>query len=100
MGSLFPPWGDHPTHFLYFGGRFIDKTVPGSSSGDGSQWAGLNTAIESYDKATRRRCHGLQALLGSAEADDSATGLLHRYIYIYNYTYFNTYACGRVSSLN
>ena len=34
--------------FFDFGGRFMDKTVRSSPWGDGSQWAGPNTAIESF----------------------------------------------------
>ena len=35
--------------FVDFGTLFISKTVQGSPSGDGSQQAGLNTAIESFN---------------------------------------------------
>ena len=34
--------------FFDVGGLFIDEVVRWSSSGDGSQWAGSNTAIESF----------------------------------------------------
>ena len=38
--------------FFHFGGLFMDNTVRGSPWGHGSQWAGLNTAIESFWRCT------------------------------------------------
>ena len=46
MGKLLPPWSPPP--LFDFGGLFIGKAVPGSPSGDGSQQAGSNTAIDSF----------------------------------------------------
>ena len=45
------PSGRYPVKgggFFYFDGLFMDKTARSSASFDGPQWAGPNTAIESF----------------------------------------------------